>query len=228
MSIPLDLIEDVYSGRNNFTINTTMKTRKKLKFSVRNSELWVKKIRELQKIMPYGVDKDKENQFEGDLHSFLLPPGHRDIKSEKKSSYKHKTFQVINCPSCNRSIPIDSVVCPFCRRGLEPESLEKGSEELYDQKHCPSCGRSIPIDSIVCPYCKRDFQKKKLKEQISSKIQKLSQGREEWRKKLAKLENQKDTMTKEEYKKRYEEIMDKLVDIEDMIIQEKIKEGVKK
>ena len=70
--------------------------------------------------------------------------------------------------------------------------------------------------------------------QISPELQKLLNEREEWRKKLEDLkENKEDfikrgVMTERIYKERYEEIMDKLVDIEDKIIQERMKRGKKK
>ena len=72
------------------------------------------------------------------------------------------------------------------------------------------------------------------KEEISPELQRLLKEKENWIKKLEKLKNQKEKLisegviTEEIYKQRYEEIMDQLVDIEDRIIQERMKGGKKK
>lgn len=69
---------------------------------------------------------------------------------------------------------------------------------------------------------------------VPPELQKLLNEKAEWRAKLEKLKDQKEKlisdglMTEEYYQQRYEEIMDKLVDIEDKIIQEKMKGGKKK
>jgi len=71
-------------------------------------------------------------------------------------------------------------------------------------------------------------------EKVSLILQRLLQEKEEWREKLNELKSQKNelikkgVLTEEIYKQRYEEIMDKLVDIEDKFIQEKMKGGKKK
>jgi len=85
------------------------------------------------------------------------------------------------------------------------------------------------------PTKKKPEEKPKLpKEESSPKLQKLLQERDEWRAKLEYLKNNKDelikegAMSEEYYQQRSEEIINKLVDIEDKIIQEKIKGGKKK
>ncbi|OQX56593.1 MAG: hypothetical protein B5M53_00735 [Candidatus Cloacimonas sp. 4484_209] len=71
-------------------------------------------------------------------------------------------------------------------------------------------------------------------EEMSPELERLLKERDEWRIKLEKLKDQKEKliseglMTERIYKERYEEIMDQLVDIEDKIIQEKMKGGGKK
>jgi len=70
--------------------------------------------------------------------------------------------------------------------------------------------------------------------EISPKMKHLLKRKEDLNRELEELKAYKyklisqKTMTKEEYNQRYEEIMDKLVDIEDKIIQEKMKGGKKK
>lgn len=71
-------------------------------------------------------------------------------------------------------------------------------------------------------------------EKISPRLQKLNNEKQELRDQLEELKKQKEdlikkgVMTEEMYKQRYEEIMDQLVDLEDKIIQEKMKRGKKK
>ncbi|OQX56637.1 MAG: hypothetical protein B5M53_00415 [Candidatus Cloacimonas sp. 4484_209] len=71
-------------------------------------------------------------------------------------------------------------------------------------------------------------------EKVSPRMNYLLKEKEDLRKKLGELKSEKNRlisqkiMTEGEYEKKYEEIMDKLVDIEDKIIQEKIKGGKKK
>ena len=80
----------------------------------------------------------------------------------------------------------------------------------------------------------KTIEKKPEKEEISPKLKKLLQERDEWRAKLEDLKREKDdlikrgVMTEEYYQQRYEEIINKLVDIEDKIIQERMKGGKKK
>jgi len=70
-------------------------------------------------------------------------------------------------------------------------------------------------------------------EEISPKLQKLLNEKQEWRERLDYLKNNKNelikkgAMTEKIYQDRYDEIMDQLVDIEDRIIQEKMKGGKK-
>ncbi|MBN1483633.1 MAG: zinc ribbon domain-containing protein [Chloroflexia bacterium] len=43
------------------------------------------------------------------------------------------------CPTCQRSIEPDFVMCPYCHTPL--------------RKKCPACGRVIDLTWQVCPYC---------------------------------------------------------------------------
>ena len=71
-------------------------------------------------------------------------------------------------------------------------------------------------------------------EEISPELKKLLEEKAEWREKLEDLKREKDDlikrglMSEKTYQQRYEEIMDQLVDIEDKIIQERMKRGGKK
>jgi len=89
---------------------------------------------------------------------------------------------------------------------------------------CPFCSRLIPEDSKVCPYCKSDLE-------FRVKTNQLSKEKQEYQKKLENLKKRKEELieegilSEEEYEKKYSEIMDKLVDIEDRIIKIKLREG---
>ncbi|HEC92119.1 MAG TPA: hypothetical protein ENI51_03865 [Candidatus Atribacteria bacterium] len=80
----------------------------------------------------------------------------------------------------------------------------------------------------------REKIEEKPPEEVSPRLDKLLQEKEELRSKLNNLKNQREKlifegiMTEEMYKGRYGEIMNQLVNIEDKIIQEKMKGGVKK
>jgi len=75
--------------------------------------------------------------------------------------------------------------------------------------------------------------KEKIDREISPKMKHLLKRKEELGRELEELKTHKyrlisqKIMTKEKYDQQYEEIMDKLVDIEDKIIKEKMKEGKK-
>jgi len=82
--------------------------------------------------------------------------------------------------------------------------------------------------------CLLCFYNKNNRKKMSPELKQLLEKREEWRKKLEGLKKEKEDFIKrgliseKTYQQRYEEIMDQLVDIEDKIIQEKIKGGKKK
>jgi len=49
----------------------------------------------------------------------------------------------MQCPECNREIPDDAFLCPYCgTRIKEPETQQ-----------CLHCNRDIPADAALCPYC---------------------------------------------------------------------------
>ena len=97
---------------------------------------------------------------------------------------------------------------------------------IYKTKKKPEKPKEEPIE-------KKPEEEKPPKE-ASPELKRLLEEKENWREKLEKLKNQKEklisegVMTEEIYKQRYEEIMDQLVDIEDRIIQERMKGGKKK
>lgn len=106
-------------------------------------------------------------------------------------------------------------------------STKDSQKILIEVTKCPFCERLIPEDSRVCSYCGKSLG-------FRFKLNQLSREKQEYQKKLDNLKKRKEELIEEGilsgeyYQQRYNEIMDKLVDIEDMIIQEKIKEGVKK
>ena len=97
----------------------------------------------------------------------------------------------------------------------------KSIKKKIDLIECPFCGREIFSDSVLCPYCG-----KKLK--YSTELEKLLERKKFYNEKLEIIKELKNIIPENEYQERYEELMDKLVDIEDKIIQERMKGGVKK
>lgn len=43
------------------------------------------------------------------------------------------------CPTCQRGIEPDFILCPYCHTPL--------------RKKCPSCGRTMDLTWQICPYC---------------------------------------------------------------------------
>ena len=107
----------------------------------------------------------------------------------------------------------------------EPKKEKPIEKPLPKTKHCPFCGKEIPMNSKICPYCKKDLE-------VTPELKRLLEEKEEWKEKLDHLKQnkseliEKGAMTKEEYQKRYDEIIDKLVDIEDKLL--RITMGMKK
>jgi len=121
---------------------------------------------------------------------------------------------------------LNSFLSPPVYRDLDKKS-KISHEDIFQVINCPFCGRSIPKDSVICSYCRKELH-------VPPRLKKLLQEKSKWEKKLKELKDNKDNyikkgiLTEEKYQEQYEEIMDKLVDIEDKVIQEKMKGGVKK
>ncbi|MCD6466780.1 MAG: zinc-ribbon domain-containing protein, partial [Methanomicrobia archaeon] len=170
-------------------------------------------------------------------------------------TFKSKRLEKDNviCPVQNRRIDIGEEVfqCPSCGAYYHIEC----AQVFVDPGFCSNCGKKLPIEEkIRCPHCGTKIEimkgikylrcptclyliepsKGQASEGVSSGLQRLLQEKAEWRKKLEDLKREKEdlirrgVMTEEYYQQRYEEIINKLVDIEDKIIQEKIKGGKKK
>ena len=94
--------------------------------------------------------------------------------------------------------------------------------------------RGKPEKKIKKKLAKKMPEKEKPKEDVSSELKELLEERKEWKTKLENLREEKDNliskgiMTEEEYQEKYNEIMDKLVGIEDKVIKQKMEMGAKK
>ncbi|OQX56591.1 MAG: hypothetical protein B5M53_00725 [Candidatus Cloacimonas sp. 4484_209] len=88
-------------------------------------------------------------------------------------------------------------------------------------KHCPFCGKLISLNVTICPYCKKSLE-------ITPELKRLLDEEKKWKEKLEQLKANKGKLEEEIYEEKYNEIMDKLVDIKDKIIQEKIRKRGKK
>lgn len=58
------------------------------------------------------------------------------------------------CPRCNKSVPDDAAVCPFCRRDIGVG----GSGAQAKTKKCPFCAEDIQAAAFVCKHCGRDLK----------------------------------------------------------------------
>lgn len=82
----------------------------------------------------------------------------------KQRNYEAKQLKKIKqperrCPNCNKVIPMDAEICPYCSKDFRP--VPKQDDNQAQQKadrYCPSCGRAIPFDANICPYCGKDFR----------------------------------------------------------------------
>jgi len=124
-------------------------------------------------------------------------------------------------------IRIATILCTGIIYLIAKKKPEKPKEEPIKKKLIKKKTEEKPI-------LKETEFKEKIDMEISPKMKHLLERKEELNKELEELKKYKyklisqKTMTEEEYNQHYEEIMDKLVDIEDKIIQEKMKGGVKK
>ena len=74
----------------------------------------------------------------------------RETSRILKEKYSQSNISLI-CQFCQKNIPSDAEICPYCGKNLERESRKK------DRK-CVKCGRVIPFDAIFCPYCKHNYE----------------------------------------------------------------------
>lgn len=55
------------------------------------------------------------------------------------------------CGSCNKEVPNDAKICPYC--GVEFEIVNNNKDSI-----CGNCDRKIPSDARICPYCGVEFE----------------------------------------------------------------------
>jgi len=115
------------------------------------------------------------------------------------------------CSKCGNKIKEDSFYCSRC------------GEKVRDIKFCRYCGKEISIDATFCKYCGARLRDPDKMEKLLMEKNKLREKLEFYKK---GLEN--GILSQEEYQRRYDETIDELVDIEDKIIQEKMKGEKKK
>ena len=93
------------------------------------------------------------------------------VEKQKKIS---QIKEQITCPGCGKSIPADSVFCPFCGTRIlhqaapevqpaadeapaapteSPDTAKDAVEEKPKVKYCTNCGAQLDIDAAFCTNC---------------------------------------------------------------------------
>lgn len=62
------------------------------------------------------------------------------IQVELESERRIEGVLEIDCPACQRSIDIDSMVCPHCQLQLREACSHCHRGKLISHKYCPYCG----------------------------------------------------------------------------------------
>ena len=62
------------------------------------------------------------------------------LQGELKSERQIEEVMEIGCPACQRTIDIDSMVCPYCQLQLREACSHCHRGKLITHKYCPYCG----------------------------------------------------------------------------------------
>jgi hypothetical protein len=78
------------------------------------------------------------------IYMVVRPPEFADDAHERELDIRAKEIELMRggatCPSCQRPIDSDYLICPTCMKKL--------------RKECINCERPLKLEWTVCPYCK--------------------------------------------------------------------------
>jgi hypothetical protein len=79
-----------------------------------------------------------------------------DTLTSKKESFLKRT-----CPYCNKSIPIHSKKCKYCKMDFKIDQIFY-DPEVELEKHCKNCNALIKGDASFCDSCKKKLERCKI------------------------------------------------------------------
>lgn len=78
------------------------------------------------------------------IYMVVRPPEYADDARERELEIRAREVELLRegqtCPSCQKPIEPDFLICPSCMKKL--------------RKECIECKRALKLDWAVCPYCK--------------------------------------------------------------------------
>jgi len=78
------------------------------------------------------------------IYMVVRPPEYADDAHERELEIRAREAELLRegqtCPSCQKPIEPDYLICPSCMKKL--------------RKECVNCNRALKLDWAVCPYCK--------------------------------------------------------------------------
>jgi RNA polymerase subunit RPABC4/transcription elongation factor Spt4 len=84
------------------------------------------------------------NIFGWGIYMVVRPPEYADDAHERELEIRAREVELMRedetCPSCQKPIERDYLICPTCMKKL--------------RKECVNCERALKLQWVVCPYCK--------------------------------------------------------------------------
>lgn len=78
------------------------------------------------------------------VYTLVRPPEYADDVRERQLEIRSKELSLQRdsdiCPSCQRPVDKDFLICPYCMKKL--------------RKSCVECGKALRMNWGVCPYCR--------------------------------------------------------------------------
>lgn len=74
---------------------------------------------------------------------FIKEPKNVTVTQNQQTIYSNR-----RCPKCGRIIPLDAVICPFCKHDFEEKNINEKK-----QGFCPKCGVKLDGTPKFCYKC---------------------------------------------------------------------------